>query len=250
MEFSQTRVLVTGASSGIGRATAVRLAKEREVTLILSGRDEARLRETWTLCGERAEDVLWPRELDNAWAAGEALQEFLKARQLSVQAFVHCAGMAPLLPLRLADAETAHRIMEVNFFSAAALLETLISRRDNRKELTRVVLISSVQSQIGAKGQGFYCASKAALEGFLRAMAEELGPRVRVNAIRPGAVPSRMADELTARADLLTKDVAEGYTLGLGMPEDIASMVAFLLSEEARWITGQCFTVDGGRMAH
>ena len=83
-----------------------------------------------------------------------------------------------------------------------------------------------------------------------RAMAEELGPRVRVNAIRPGAVPSRMADELTARADLLTKDVAEGYTLGLGMPEDIASMVAFLLSEEARWITGQCFTVDGGRMAH
>ena len=72
MEFSQTRVFVTGASSGIGRATAVRLAKEREVTLILSGRDEARLRETWTLCGERAEDVLWPRELDNAWAAGEA----------------------------------------------------------------------------------------------------------------------------------------------------------------------------------
>lgn len=250
MESTQTRVLITGASSGIGRATAIRLAKDPGCSLLLNGRDEERLRETWTLCGARAEDVIWQQELSDAWGAGESLKGFLATHQLFVQAFVHCAGMAPLLPLRLADAKTAHRIMEVNFFSAAALLETLTSRRINQKQLTRVVLISSVLSQLGAKGQGFYCASKAALKGFLRAMAEELGGRVRVNGIRPGAVPSPMADAVITQTTLLTKDMGEGYTLGFGTPEDIASMVAFLLSEEARWITGQCFTVDGGRMAH
>ena len=250
MEFSKKRILITGASSGIGRATAIRLVKEPGVTLLLNGRDEARLRETWNLCGGRKEDLLWPQELDDAWKAGDKLKAFLKEHEISVQAFVHCAGMAPLLPLRLATSEGVHRIMEVNFFSAVAVLQTLTSRRINQRNLAQVVLISSVQSQIGAKGQGIYCASKAAIEGFVRAMSEELGSQVRINAIRPGAVPSRMADELMAEKDLLTKDMSGGYTLGFGKPDDIASMTAFLLSDDAAWITGQCFNVDGGRTAH
>ena len=143
-----------------------------------------------------------------------------------------------------------HTIMDVNFFSAVEILKLLTSKKINGKALVRAILISSIQSRLGAKGQSVYCASKAALEGFMRAMAVELAPTVILNVIRPGGIRTPMGDLLQQNQELLAKPSDDGYLLGLGEAEDIAAMAEFLMGEGAAWITGQIFTVDGGRCAH
>ena len=96
-----------------------------------------------------------------------------------------------------------------------------------------------------------YCASKAAIEGFVRAAAVELAPHVRINAVRPGAIPTEGGRALSEGAqDMLTHPRDYGYLLGNGSIDDVVSMIRYLLSDQARWITGQCFTVDGGLSAH
>ena len=241
-------VLVTGASSGIGRATAVRLSNT--YPLILGGRDEMRLKETRAMCGNARNHLLWCYNLADVEGIAENLVTFLKEKSVSVGSFVHFAGIAPLAPLRMTTTETMRKIMDVNFFSAVEIVKLLSNKKINGKSLTCIVLISSIQSRIGAKGQSIYCASKAAIEGFMRAMAVELAPSVRLNVIRPGAIQTPMGDLLEQNQELLAKSSDDGYLLGLGEAEDIATMTEYLLGECAKWITGQIFTVDGGRCAH
>ena len=241
-------VLITGASSGIGRATAIRLSKTYPV--VLGGRDEKRLEETRTMCENADEHLLWRYDLADVEGIADNLSAFLKGKSVFVNGFVHSAGMAPLAPLRMTTSETMRQIMDVNFFSAVEILKLLTSKKVNGKSLSRVVLISSIQSRIGAKGQSIYCASKAAMEGFMRAMAVELAPSIKLNVIRPGGIRTPMGNILEQNQELLAKPSDDGYLLGLGETKDIAAMAEFLLSDDAKWITGQIFTVDGGRSAH
>ncbi len=241
-------ILITGASSGIGRATAARLSKS--YPLILGGRDEKSLEETRAMCENSDVQLLWRYDLSKVDGIGESLSALLKEKSVSVSGFVHSAGIAPLAPLRMITTAQMHTIMDVNFFSAVEILKILTSKKINGKVLDRVVFISSIQSRIGAKGQSIYCASKAALEGFMRAMAVELAPTVKLNVIRPGGIQTPMGDLLQQNQELLAKPSDDGYLLGLGEAEDIAAMAEFLMGEGAAWITGQIFTVDGGRCAH
>lgn len=241
-------VLVTGASSGIGRAIAVRLSKSYQV--ILCGRDEARLEETRMMCRYEEKTLTWQHDFSDLDGIGENLRDFLKERSIHVSGFVHSAGISPLMPLRMTSVAFMHEIMNVNFFSSVEILKLLTSRKVNGKSLSRVVFISSIQSSLGAKGQGIYCASKAAIEGFMRAMAVELATSVRLNVICPGGIKTSMGGFLEENEELLSKHTDDGYLLGLGEVNDIANMAEFLLSDKAKWITGQIFTVDGGRCAH
>lgn len=241
-------VLITGASGGIGRATAARLSKR--YPLILGGRDETRLKETRAVCENKEKHLFWCYDLANVDGITENLAAFLNKESISVSGFVHSAGIAPLAPLRMTTVERMREIMDVNFLSAVEILKLLTSKKINGKALVRAILISSIQSRLGAKGQSAYCASKAALEGFMRAMAVELAPTVKLNVIRPGGIRTPMGDLLQQNQELLAKPSDDGYLLGLGEAEDIAAMAEFLMGEGAAWITGQIFTVDGGRCAH
>lgn len=241
-------VLITGASSGIGRAIAVCLAGEWP--LILCGRNEARLKETQALCGTGARTEIFACDFADIAQVAPSLTAFLQGRGLAVAGFVHSAGMAPLAPLRMTSLAAMQEIMNVNFFAAAEILRVLTKKQVNHKHLQSAIFISSVLAQQGAKGQGVYCASKGALDAFCRAMADELAPSVRVNVIRPGTVETPIAREVLAGGDETRARLEQGYLLGFGHPEDIANMARFLLSEEAAWITGQCINVDGGRTAH
>jgi len=241
-------VLITGASSGIGRAVAVRLASEWP--LILCGRNEARLQETQALCGAAARTERFVCDFADIANVAPKLTTFLQEHDLPVAGFVHSAGMAPLAPLRMTSLAAMQTIMDVNFFAAAEILRVLTKKQVNHKHLASAVFISSILAQQGAKGQGIYCASKGAIDAFCRAMAEELAPSVRVNVIRPGAIETPIASEVLAGGDEVRTKLENGYLLGFGHPEDIANMARFLLSEEAAWITGQCINVDGGRTAH
>jgi NAD(P)-dependent dehydrogenase (short-subunit alcohol dehydrogenase family) len=134
----------------------------------------------------------------------------------------------------------------VNYVAAQQIIATLLKKRVNPGRLRSVVVISSIWSQFGARGHSLYCASKAALDGMVRALAVELAPDVRVNSVLPGAVRTPMAEAALADPRIV-EGLRQNYPLGLGQPADVAAAVEFLMSEDARWITGQQFVVDGGR---
>lgn len=239
--------LITGASSGTGRRTAVHLSQSAR--LILHGRDAARLLETRALCHRPEQHLLWNHDLREGAGIEASLTTLIEANGLSIDGFVHSAGMLAIQPLRLVERELARETMDVNFMAAAEILRLLVRKKINGKHLRRVVFISSTASKFGARGFSIYCASKGALDAFMRAAAVELAPDVRVNSVLPGATRSAMTEAMLNDAELRTRMEAD-YPLGIGEPDDVAWAVEYLLSDKARWITGQEFVVDGGRTAN
>ena len=236
--------LVTGASSGIGREIARRLSLLGP--LLLNGRDKARLEETRNLCHDPQRHRLWLHDLADIAAIETSLPKVLVGQNLQVARFVHSAGTLKVGPLRLLDRVAIEHTMNVNFLSAVEITRLLVRKKINEKILNSVVFVSSTASQFGARGFGIYCASKSALDGYMRALAVELAPAVRVNAVLPGAVRTAMTEHMFTDP-VLVERMQYDYPLGLGAESDIAAAVHFLLSDEARWITGQQLVVDGGR---
>lgn len=240
-------VLITGASSGIGREMAIALSAQYQ--LILNGRDRERLESTRQACQSPKQQLCWVRDLADVAALAVSLPAFLQQHGARVTGFVHCAAKLDVLPLRSIGATDARAMMDVNVIAAMEITRLLMRKNVNHKTLKSVVFISSIASQFGAKGFTAYCASKAALDGLMRALAVELAPEVRVNSVLPGAVRTPMTEAMfndPATAERLTRD----YPLGVGMPSDVTNAVAFLMSDQSRWITGQEMVVDGGRSAN
>jgi NAD(P)-dependent dehydrogenase (short-subunit alcohol dehydrogenase family) len=236
--------LITGASAGLGRAIAVRLSQERR--LILHGRDPVRLEETRRLCNAADAHVTWVFDLEQVSELAASLGPLLAGSGRAVSAFVHCAGMVTVLPMRSLDYRAAQKIMNVNFLSAVEITNLLLKKKTNGPHLGNILFVSSIWSQFGARAHSAYCASKAALDGLMRALAVELAPAVRVNSILPGAIETSMAARAFDDPVILDR-LRQDYPMGLGRPEDIADSIEFILSAKARWLTGQQVVVDGGR---
>lgn len=235
-------ILITGASSGVGRELAVSLSETHNV--ILNGRNEERLQETKQMC---AQDVLvWLYDLSDVQNLESALAGFMKEHEVSVSAFVHCAGLMKMVPIRAVSLQALNSTYSVNVFAPALITKVLASRKNNGRCLKSVVFISSNISNRGAVAFSAYGSSKAALDGLMRNLAVELAPNVRVNSVLPGGMITEMTKEIFAD-EAKKAEFEKTYPLGIGTPSDIAPIVSFLLSDASRWITGQQFTVDGGR---
>ena len=239
--------LITGASSGIGRATAIRLSASRN--LILHGRDTARLDDCRQRCSDPERHVIWSFDLARADQIEAGLADILGTTGRRVENVVHCAGVAKAAPARALFVKSITDTMAINFVAAAMIVTTLLKKRINDDALRRVVFLSSIWSKFGEKNHSVYCASKGALDSFMRALAVELAPTVRVNSILPGAVETPLSSK---RFDdpTLCKEMSAQYPLGTGQPDDVGSVVEFILSEQARWMTGQQIIVDGGWSCH
>jgi NAD(P)-dependent dehydrogenase (short-subunit alcohol dehydrogenase family) len=235
--------LITGASSGIGREIAKGLSRDR---LILSGRDEQRLEETRAACSSPERHLVWPQALDRVADLQRSFTELLARHQVRVSNYVHCAGTVKILPLRSIEIDYALEVLNTNFTSAFALMNVLVKKKVNDQKLRSVVFVSSIASQFGAKGLSIYAASKGALDALMKSLAVELAPDVRVNSVLPGAIETEMTKTIFARPDVQDR-IKKDYPLGAGAADDIVHIVEFLLSERARWITGQQVIVDGGR---
>jgi NAD(P)-dependent dehydrogenase (short-subunit alcohol dehydrogenase family) len=159
-----------------------------------------------------------------------------------IEGFIHCVGTLLLGAFRVARYEQEASLFAVNVFSAIEIVRVLRRQSPNRAALSQVVLISSAASLVGEKGNALYTASKGALDAYMKSAAIELAPKCRVNSILPGMVEGGMSEAV--------RKAAENYPLGIGRPEHVASAVEYLLSDEARWITGQQVVVDGGYSAH
>lgn len=241
-----TYTLITGATSGIGRDLAIRLSGDRN--LILVGRKETKLDELISQMSGSHKALKLVIDLDaDRRQVALRLAELIQQDDLQIEALVHCAGTSKVMPMRQTDTDSIDTIFNVNILSAMELIRPLL-KKENKGSLRNIVLISSLASIRGEKGNAVYAASKGALNALTISLAKELAPKVRVNSISPGTVETPMTqvflDSEAGAAHLQT------YPLGVGHCEDITNLVNFLLSDEARWITGQNIVIDGGRSTY
>ena len=236
--------LVTGASSGIGREIAVRISGYN--SLILCGRNRARLEETRQACCQPQNHSLWQADLNDIGQIGLNLAKLMSDNKIHVENFVHSAAVNKIMPVRAVDYKTASDIMNTNCLSAAVIISLLLKKAVNSQQLKTITFISSIASKCGAKGLSIYSASKGALDAMMRSLAVELAPNIRVNSVLPGAVKTKMNEYMSSTPEdeeLFNRN----YPLGAGEPNDIVNAVEFLISAKARWITGQQIVIDGGR---
>ncbi|WP_026924175.1 SDR family oxidoreductase [Glycomyces arizonensis] len=236
--FEGRTALITGASRGIGLAIARRLVSEG-ASVVITGRDEDALEAAVADLGkERASGV--PGRVDDAEhrtaAIGHAAERFGGLDHL-----VNNAGINPAWgPLTELDANAARKIFEVNVLAALEWTRASLAIG----ALRSVVNMSSIAGTAASDNIGFYGVSKAALINLTAQLAEELAPAVRVNALAPAVVKTRFSSALYEGRE---EGVARAYPLArLGVPDDVAGPAAFLLSDDAAWVTGQTLRIDGG----
>jgi NAD(P)-dependent dehydrogenase (short-subunit alcohol dehydrogenase family) len=239
--------VVTGATSPIGMAIAEQLSPIRR--LILHGRNREKLAGLRDACSNRSQHLLWEQDLSLTEGIASSLGSLLGEREISVNAFVHCAATLQLGAFRLMSPRVELELFSVNVLSAMEIVRILRSQKYNGTSLTNVVLISSGASLFGEKGNASYTATKGALDSFMKSLAIELSPSGRANSILPGMVEGGMSDQ-SQRDPSYAEVIKANYPLGLGRPSDVGSAVDFLLSDKSRWITGQQILVDGGFSAH
>lgn len=236
-------LLITGASSGIGRQCAIQLSKN--YNLVLCARNIENLETTKNLCSNPDSHIIFPLDLSDISSITNSISEFLAEKNIVIDKFLHCAGTITLLPAKSFDYNIAKNIFDTNLFSAMEIIKNLIRKKPNQKALENVVFISALYSKKGVIGNSIYASSKSAIDSYMRCMAKELAPNVRLNSILPGGIDTPMVRAtFTTQNDF--ENIKKDYPLGLGQPEDIASMAEFLFSEKAKWITGQQISVDGG----
>lgn len=236
-------ILITGASSGIGRATAIACSKHG-ARMIVTGRNEARLAETQSmLAGEGHEAVVCNLTSDEDVKA-------LVGKLSKLDGIVHCAGTQQTCITKMLDKAKLQGLMDTNFFSAAVLNAALMKAKLLSKGTSVVFVSSAAASRVAEVGNAAYSASKGALSAYSRVLAAELAPRnIRVNTVAPGMVRTALMEKFDVTEEEFLENEKQ-YPLGYGKPEDVASAIVFLLSNASRWITGTELLMDGGLTLH
>ena len=234
-------ILVTGASSGIGRATAIECAK-MGAKVIVTDRTEERLNETLNqLEGNGHQmiiaDLNIPEDIN-------ALVEECPA----LNGLVNNAGIVKGKPVGHLKLEDLQDVYQINVFGVALLTKGLLRKRKMAKG-SSIVFTSSISSYITAAGLSIYASSKAAINAYMRTCAIELGTKeIRCNSVLPGMVETAFINSVFYTADDKQKDL-NLYPLGrYGKPSEIAHGIIYLLSDASAWVTGTELVIDGGRM--
>ncbi|CBA15912.1 SDR family NAD(P)-dependent oxidoreductase [Xanthomonas albilineans] len=230
-------ILVTGASSGIGAAVAT-LCARLGATLVLNGRDETRL--------QAVASILHGSE--HRTVAGDLTEEATRTRLLEAAERYHglasCAGIAALVPFRMAAEKHLQQMLAVNYLAPIILTQQLLAKR-RLHEGASLVYISALSARAAPPAGTGYAASKAALEAAVRTLALEQGKHgIRANCIAPGYVQTPMLQKLGSAADM--GDRVGLNALGDIDPDDIAKGAVYLLSAASRWVTRTTLTIDGG----
>ncbi len=241
-DLAGKRILVTGASSGIGRAIAVALGQQN-ADLVLTGRNMDALVETNGLLATAGTVISADLTL------ADERSQLLDAVD-DLDGCCHCAGIIDPVPVRFIGRQGMSDLVDINFQAPVMLTSSILERRQ-MKQGGAFVFLSSVSSRYCYKGGASYSASKAAIEAFSRGVAiENAAMAIRANCIRAAMVKTAIYErtERFFSTELMEQHV-ERYPLGVGRAEDVASATLFLLSDASRWMTGTILTLDGGLTA-
>ncbi len=240
--LSGKTILVTGASSGIGRTTAIECSKMGG-RVVITGRDSNRLQETYQeLVGvdhvQVVADLTDSKDVDSLVDSCGILD-----------GLVLCAGIGKISPFQFCTQDKMNDVFAINYFSPVELLRRLVKKKVIAK-CGSVVFVASIGGCPGGKftyGNGIYGASKAALWSMMRFAAKELAIRkIRVNGVNPGMVETNLIKHGIITDEQHKADM-ETYPLKrYGQPEDIAHGIVYLLSDAASWVTGHSLVIDGG----
>lgn len=240
-------IIVTGASSGIGAQCAIDCSK-MGAKVVLVARNEERLKQTLEQCEEPSRHMILPLDLSSSEGLKEAVKDVV-AKVGKINGVVNCAGMSSVTPLKLVTDELLDQFFRTNVYSAINLSKEVTRVGNYDKEGgCSIILFASIMGLCGEKCKTMYSATKGALIAAARSMACELAKnKVRVNVVSPGAIETPINAKLPHMADPeLRKELEDKHLLGLGECSDIANACIYLLSDAAKWVTGQNFIVDGG----
>jgi NAD(P)-dependent dehydrogenase (short-subunit alcohol dehydrogenase family) len=241
-------ILITGASSGIGRSCAIECSKNG-ADLILMGRNEEALAET---CARLQPNT--KVETINADFKNTENLEVLIAEKIEkigrVSGFIHCAGIEKTVPLKKQTAEVFNAVFDVNVLAGFEMAK-ILSLKKYKTEQSSFIFISSVAGLVGEVGKIIYSASKGAVISGAKSMAMELARSgIRVNSISPAMVKTPILEALfDGIGEDAAQEIIRKHPLGIGEPKDVANGCVFLLSDGAKWITGSNLVVDGGYSA-
>ncbi|MDD5233907.1 MAG: SDR family NAD(P)-dependent oxidoreductase [Syntrophales bacterium] len=238
--LSGKAILVTGASSGIGRQTCISISKMGG-RVIATGRNEERLNGTLSMLAGN------DHKLVRAELTDTNDMEALSGAVQGLNGIVHCAGIGKYIPSKFYKKEDLRRFNEINY-EAPILLTSILLRKKKIIDNSSIIFISSIMSETGITGGGLYAGTKGALVAITRVIALELAAKkIRVNCISPALVKTPLIDHDEFRKEMETN--LEKHPLGLGYPVDIANCCVFMLSDASKWITGTNLIIDGGYSA-
>ncbi|ANS78089.1 3-oxoacyl-[acyl-carrier protein] reductase [Serinicoccus hydrothermalis] len=243
LELDGQVALVTGGSRGIGLAVAQQL-HDLGASVVLTARGQEALDEAAAGIGERASGIAGKADDPEH---REQVLDTIAQQHGRLDILVNNAGINPAYgPLVELDLGVARKTFEVNVVSTLAWVQLVLAHEGLgfRSHGGRVVNVSSVSGAVPSEGIGLYGISKAAVNQLTRTLAVELGPEVRVNAVAPAVIKTQFSKALYEGRE---EEVAADYPLGrLGEPDDVAQAVAFLVTDQSAWITGQVLDLDGG----
>lgn len=239
-DFSGENYIVTGASSGMGKQVALDLAAAGARVLAIA-RNEERL------------EALKQAYPDNIVVGSADMGDFARIKKAvdsfiiengKVKGLVHAAGVYEYTPIRGFDKEQGIRMMEVSYWSGMELMH-LLTKKKYSLDMASFVLFASSSAKRPPKGSAVYSSVKAAISAMTKALVGEIAGRgQRINTVCPGLVKTPMTNEHQ------NGELADRHLLGLGEPDDVSSAVLFLLSDNARWITGTDMVIDGGYLTN
>ena len=248
VDFGGRWVALTGASSGIGRAIAVELAR-RSARVMLIGRNEANLKETGSLMPPDSGRIV-VQDLRRVEELMGLVRDHVE-KSGRIYGLCYCSGIVETRPLGSFQAAGFRDMVDVNVTAGLELARAVCRRDVLTEEGGALLFIASIYGNVGMPGQMAYSATKGALQAAARSLSIELARRkIRVNTLSPGLVRTPMTE--AAFAMLSKQQVSEleaAHPLGTGTPEDVARAAAFLLAPQSGWITGTDVVIDGGYTA-
>ncbi len=234
-------ILVTGASSGLGRQTAI-TSSQMGAKLMITGRDKARLQETFDLLeGDGHKQFI----------ADLTVQNDIDTLVLSLpelNGVVFSTGISDLSPARFITAATIEKTFSISYTASVLLTAGLLAKKRLVKKDCSLVFISSISTRYPFVGGAMYISAKAAIEAYARVLALELAPKgIRVNCVAPAFVRSPMLDQTATNYSQQAVDMIEArQILGLGEPEDVANTIVFYLSSASKWVSATSLILGGG----